>query len=241
MIMSVELSSPGGMNPVETWIKALTQPKDSTYEDIAMDPGASLMKGALWLAGFGFIGGLISGIIRAIFGTSAMQQFSDVFSQYGDMPMDIPVRTGGGFMSVVGGAFGGMFGAVIGALIYVGLVQVIAKMLGGKGNFEKLFYTFAAFAAPLSLITNTVGAIPFVSLCLGFPLAIYGLVLAVMATKASHDLETGQAAIAAIGPGLVLFLLCCCVIIVFGTALTAIMGPAIENIFGNISSNLTYP
>lgn len=239
--MSVEFSSPGGMNPVETWIKALTQPKDSTYEDIAMDPGASVMKGVLWLAGSGFIGGLIAGIFRAIFNTSAMQQFGDLFSQYGDMPMDIPMRTGGGFLSIVGGAFGGMFGSVIVALIYVGLVQLIARMLGGNGTFEKLFYTFAAFMAPLSLVTTTVGAIPFVSLCLGFPLAIYGLVLGVMATKAAHDLETGQAAIASLGPGVVLAILCCCVIIVFGTALTAIMGPVIENVFGNISSNLAYP
>ena len=58
------------LTPVETWIKALTQPREEAYLAIVNDPGASLGKAAVWLAISGFVGGLISGIFSWIFGGS---------------------------------------------------------------------------------------------------------------------------------------------------------------------------
>ena len=238
--MTEEVSTPNAypaMNPVETWIKALTQPRDQAYLSIVNDPGASLGKAVLWLAGFGFVGGLFSGIVNAIFGGSAMRQVGQMFSQYSDLPFNFPAR-GGGFMSVVSSSFGGLFGAVIGALIFVGLVQLVSRALGGTGTFEKLFYGYAAYAAPMLLITGVVGSIPFVNWCLSPLLGIYGIVLGVMANKAAHGYDTGKAVIAVLAPGLVIFLLCCCVIAVFGTALSALLGPSVNNVFGNIQGSL---
>jgi len=206
------------MTPVETWIKALTQPKDEAYRSIVNDPGASLGKAVLWLAGFGFVGGLFSGIEGAIFGSSAMRQFSQMFSQYSDTPFNVPTAAGG-FMSVISNSFGGLFGAIIGALIFVGLVQLASRALGGTGSFEKLFYGYAAYAAPMLLVTGVLGNIPFVGICLGPLLGIYGIVLAVIANKVVHGYDTGKAVIAVLAPGLVVFLLCCCVIFGFSALL----------------------
>jgi hypothetical protein len=114
-------------------------------------------------------------------------------------------------------------------------------MLGGTGSFEKLFYGYAAYAAPMLLVTGLVGAIPFVNFCLSPLLGIYGIVLAVIANKAAHGYDTGKAVIAVLAPGLVIFLLCCCVFFVFGAALSAILGPAVENVFGNLQNNLVIP
>lgn len=232
--MAEELSSPNSYSPMsamETWIKALTQPREQAYLSIANDPGASIGKAILWLAGFGFVGGLITGIANAIFGTSIMRQFSDMYSQYGDMPFN-PPQAAGGFFSIVSGSFGGLFGAVIGALIFVGLVQLASKMLGGTGSFEKLFYASAAYSAPLGLVTSVLSAIPFVNLCLSPLLGIYGLVLSVIANKATHEYDTGKAVIAVLAPGLVVFILCCCVIFAFSALLVPV--------FQEFGSNFTY-
>ena len=228
------------MTAIETWIKALTSPNAAAYQQIVNDPGASMTKGLVWLAGFGFVGGLFNGIVQAIFGVSAMRQFQRAFEQYGDMDIPMPAGgAGGGFLSIVGSAFGGLFGAVIGGLIVVGLVQLVSKMLKGTGTFEKLFYGYAAYAAPLSLVTSLVGAIPFVNFCLGPILGIYGLVLAVVANKATHGYDTGKAVIAVLAPMLLVFLFCCCIIVIFGGAFASLLGPSMEGVFEGIQSSLT--
>jgi len=229
--MTEELSTPNAypaMNPVETWIKALTQPREDAYRSIVNDPGASIGKAVLWLAGFGFVGGLLSGIGAAIFGSSAFQQIDQIFSQYGGMSFDMPA-TRGGFMAIVSNSFGGLFGAVIGGLILVGLVQLVSRMLGGTGSFEKLFYGYAAYAAPMLLVTGLIGSIPFVNFCLSPLLGIYGIVLAVMANKATHGYDTGKAVIAVLAPAFIFFLLCCCVIFGFSALLAPIFGETFNN------------
>ena len=230
--MAEEFSTPNAypaMSPVETWTKALTQPREEAYRSIVNDPGASLGKAVLWLAGFGFVGGLLSGIFNAIFGGAAMRQFNDLLSQYSDMPFNMPAAQGG-FMAIISSSFGGLFGAVIGGLIFVGLVQLVSRMLGGTGTFEKLFYGYAAYAAPLLLVTGLVGAIPIVGFCLSPLLAIYSIVLAVMANKATHTYDTGKAVIAVLAPGFLVFLLCCCVI--FG--LSALLAPVFNETFSSL-------
>ena len=241
--MQEEISSPNAykaLSPVETWIKALTQPNQASYREIVNDPGASIGKAILWLALFGFVGGLFTGIIHAITGSSFMDQISQFTSGYGDIPLNIPVRTGGGFMTIVSSAFGGLFGGIIGALIYAALVQVVAKMLGGTGTFEKLFYGFTAYGAPLGMVTSVLGAIPVVG-CLSFLLGIYGIVLNVVANQAANEYDTGKAVISSLAPALLIFLLCCCVIAVFVIAGGAILGPVVGDVFNNISTTLSVP
>ena len=214
------------LTPVETWIKALTQPREEAYLAIVNDPGASLGKAAVWLAISGFIGGLISGIFSWIFGGS---MYMDQVSQYLDF--DMPMG-GGGFMSVITSPFSGLFGTLIGAFLMTALVHLAARMLGGTGTFEKLFYGFAAYYAPLGLVTTSLSAIPFLG-CLALPLAIYGLVLNVVANKAVHGYDTGKAVIATLAPVLIIFLFCCCIIAIFGMLGGAILGPALDNVFNS--------
>lgn len=233
--MQDEISSPNAystLSPVETWIKALTQPNQGAYREITNDPGASTGKAILWLVLFGFVGGLLTGIIHALGGTSFLDQISQ-FTEYGDIPFQMPVRTGGGFLSIIGSAFSGLFGGVIGALIYAALVQVVARALGGTGTFEKLFYGFAAYGAPLGMVTSVLGAIPFLG-CLSFPFAIYGIVLNVIANQAVNEYDTGKAVLSSLAPGLVFGLLCCCVIVVVGMVGGAMLAP----IFGDMANNL---
>jgi hypothetical protein len=232
--MNDEVPSPNQfspMNPVETWIKALTKPNQEAYREIVNDPGASIGKAVLWLAAAGLLSGLFTGIVNWLFGTSAFSQISQ-FTDY-----DIP-RMAGSFMSVITGAFGGLFGAIIGAFILIGLVHLVSRMLGGTGSFEKLFYSTAAFQAPMSLVTAVVSAIPFVNFCLSPLIGIYGIVLAVIANKATHEYDTGKAVIATLAPVLVIFLFCCCIVVLFGSVFSALLGPTVGDVFNNSWNNL---
>lgn len=214
------------MKPMETFIKAITKPNDQAYREIANDPGASIGKAVLWLGISGLVGGFFTGLFQWIFGSST---FSMV-SEYADV--DIP-EVAGGIGGVFSGAFGGLFGAIIGGFIFVGLVHLVSRMLNGTGSFEKLFYTVAAFQAPLGLITGVLVGIPFLGACISVLVGIYTIVLAVIANKAVHEYDTGKAVIATLAPAVVIFLFCCCVIAVFGT----IFGAAFGDMFGNIMSN----
>jgi len=218
------------MKPLETMIKAVTQPKDEGYRQIVNDPGASLGKAVLWLAVSGFLGGLFTGFVSWIFGTSAF----DMVSQYTDY--DIP-RTSGSFLSVVTNPIGGAIGAIIGAFLLVGLIHLVSKMLGGEGSFEKMFYASAAFTAPLGLVTSVLNAIPFIR-CLTIFVSIYILVLTVIANKVVYGYDTGKAVIASIAPVLVVFLFCCCIVVIFGSLFSAVLGPGIGDVFQNITNNL---
>lgn len=195
------------LSPIQVWTKALTQPNRNSYEEIVNDPGASMGKGILWIAIAGFLGGLISGIFGLIFKANMFSQIGDFFGDYGYAFQ----RTTGGFLSVIGSTFGGMIGGVIGALIITGIVQLVARAMGGTGDFDKLFYAYAAVQAPLGLVTSVLGAIPFLG-CIAPLFSIYGLVLMVIANQAVHDYDMGKAIISTLAPVLIIFLLCCCVI-----------------------------
>lgn len=204
-------------SPIQVWTKAITKPNRTSYEEIVNDPSASLGKGILWLAIAGFLGGLISGIFGLIFKSNMFTQFSQYLGDYGT----VFERSSGGFLSVISSTFGGMIGGVIGALILTGIVQLVARALGGTGSFDQLFYSYAAFQAPLGLATSVLGAIPLIG-CISPILGIYGLVLMVIATQAAHNLDTGKAAIASLAPLIIVFILCCCVFVLIGGITSAI-------------------
>ena len=215
------------MSPVQIWIKAITSPKEETYKEIIHAPNASLGSAVLWLAAAGFLGGLLQGLVGMVTKTNVWTQFSQ-FSQYTDYNFAYAPRTG--FISVIGGAFGGLFGILIGTFIVTGLVQLVAKMLGGTGTFADLFYGFAAYQAPMRLVTLALGAIPFVGACLGIPLAIYGLVLNVIANKAANEYDTGKAVISSLAPWLLIFLVCACVLVIASLILVPVAGDVFQNL-----------
>lgn len=187
----------------QIWIDAVTKPNVENYRQIVNDPKASLGTALLWLAGVGFLGSLISGLMGMIFGSSA------AYMQYLGSDYAAPAT----FFGVIGGAFASIFFTPIGALIGVGLIQLVAKALGGTGDFEKFFYAFAAYWVPISLVNAVIGSIPVVG-CLSVFVGIYGLVLMVFANEAAHEYETWKAVVSSIAvPLLLLIVLFACIFI----------------------------
>jgi hypothetical protein len=208
--------SPKGLAWYQTWLKALA-PSVQAYEVIAADPDASVGKACLWVF-------LSSGIMMPFFAWSVGLRGGGAPGESMIAGVDRATVVCVCSVSIASGVVG-----VLGLLLMSGLSHGIASaLLGGTGTFVKLTYAFAAYVAPLTIIGAVISVIPFVNY-LNFLVAIYGIVLSMMAVKAVHRLDWGRAfAFVANWAGLL-----CCVAVVATTVLT-LLGPWIGAMWSDI-------
>jgi len=229
------------MSLVETWMAAITKPREETFAQIAAQPSASVAKAFLWVFIASLLTSFSSLIAQAVgFGRGMGGGWEQFLPP--ELARELPVEAmpSIGFGTIICGAPVGAIFAVLGFAVFVALTQWVAKLFGGTGTFEKLAYTFSMITVPVSVISavlSLVGIIPFIGILtglIGFGLGIYVLVLEVQAIKAVNRLDTLKAAGALLLPGLVFFLfICCCIIIGL-----AAMGPMIGDVFDSINQSL---
>ena len=221
----------GGPTPVmQTWIKALTKPSEQTFVEIASSPNAKATTAYLWV----FVASLVQIFLTSLVQSRMMGTYMEQLglgSGFGDR----------GVASVLTGAIcGAPIGAAITTLFFaigVFIVQWIAKMFGGRGTSDQLAYSMAAVSAPYSIIAGLVtllAAIPYVGYCFSAILAIAGIyvfVLNVMAVKGVNQISWGAAIGSLIIPGLVIGVLCACLV----GGLFALLLPAIREAAPNLA------
>ncbi|MGB2842171.1 MAG: Yip1 family protein [Halobacteriota archaeon] len=103
----------------------------------------------------------------------------------------------------------------IGWVVIAGVLHVVAKILGGKGVFTEMLVLmgFAAlpnvFQAPIGLVVILYGGLAgaFISLGLSGILAIWILILNVLAIREAHKFSTGRAIATLVLPFVVLIVL----------------------------------
>lgn len=229
--MSQEFGTPSPPPPApslpwnEVWISALTQPSVATFEGFLRDPNATSRRAYIWTLVNALIGYAISFVLSALLG-----------GVFGTGTLEGPGAAGamGSLLTAL------ICGAPIVALLSVlmlmisaGITQLIARALGGTGTYSELVYAFAAFAAPLTLITSVLSPIPFINL-LNIPLGIYGIVLNVIAVKAVNKFGWGQAIASSVLILIAILVLVACVVI----GILLLLGPVIGNVFSNIVENI---
>lgn len=184
------LSSAQPLSTIETWQLALTRPNQEAYQAISEDPSASLGKAIGWIALSSGVAYLIGALAQLFFIQlfpleSFMQGADEVFGG------TLFTQTSSTFILVCGLPFSVLM-SVFGAFFLTGVIHFIATALGGSGSFARLFYVFAAISAPVSILSAGLGLIPIVN-CLTVPLALYVLVLNILATKVVHKVSWGTA------------------------------------------------
>jgi len=228
------------MSLVETWIAAVTKPNEGTFAQIVAQPGATAGKAFLWVFLASLLTSFASLIVQAVGMGSQMEMVREFLPP--EIARELPVGAAPsvGFGTAICGAPVGAIFTVIGFAIGVALIQWVAKLFGGTGSFDKLAYAFSAITVPVSVVSAVlalIGIIPIIGILTGlisFGVAIYAIVLQVLAVKAVNGLDTGKAVGAVLLPGLVFFLfICCCVI---GGLM--LMGPAIGEVFDSINQSL---
>lgn len=212
----IEMMNDGtGLTWSETWIKALTQPTVEAYEEIANDPGASSNKAYIWF-------GLSSAVSFFVSIATSL-----LFGNFGEDAV------GGMFFALICGVIILPFISILMFAIMTGISQAIAGMLGGTGSFAKLIYTYAAYSAPLTLISTGLSVVPLLGL-LAIPLGFYGLFLNVLAVKAVNQFSWGKA----VASSFIIFAIVLVSASIFVIVILALLGPAIGDVFSGILSDI---
>lgn len=225
------LPPPSGVSEwVRVWRDAITKPSDLTFARLAQSPNAKSTTAFLWV----FLGALINALlVLPVQGVMMDQMIKNMGLEGQGFP-----SAGGGLMTVICGAPIGAVISVVFFAILVGIVQLLARMFGGRGTFDQLAYAIAAIVTPFYLVSGVLGllsAIPFAGWCfglLGFAAAIYVLVLEVMAVKGVNQFGWGQAIGSLLLPVLAI---ACCLSIAIG-ALLSVVSPQLMEIFNSITT-----
>ena len=214
---------------LQTWTKALTKPNEQTFVEIASSPKAKATTAYLWV----FVAGLIQFFLTSLVQS---QMLGTYMEQLGVGSGDFASQ---GFASIALTAIcGAPIAAALSTLFFaigVFIVQWIAKMFGGRGTADQLAYAMASITAPYAIVAGLLAllaAIPYVGFCFTAILTIAGIyifVLNVMAVKGVNQISWGAAIGSLIIPGLVIGLLCACLVGVSMAALIPLIQQSAPN------------
>ena len=217
----------------QTWMTALTKPNEQTYAELAASPDANANKAYLWVFLAALVNFFFAALVQGAVMRNTFQQFGEGFESFGS-------GFGGGFIAALCGAPVSAALSVLFFAITVAVVQWIAKMFGGRGNYNQLAYAFGAIIAPYVLISSVLtllSAIPYVGLCFsGIALiaGIYILVLEIMAVKGINQIGWGAAIGSLLIPVFAIMFLCGCLVV----GVLTLLGPVIGDVFDSINQSL---
>ncbi len=213
----------------QTWMTALTKPNEQTYADLAASPEAKASKAYLWVFVTSFATYVAAMIVQLISGavfagqTEGLMEAMSVFA----VVLICAAPIGAGL-------------SVLGLMISTAIIQWIAGMFGGTGDYNRMVYVLGAIAAPLSLVSAVItlfSVIPFIGILfglVGIAVVIYAVALNIMAVKGVNQFGWGQAAGSVLIPGFVIVFLFACLVI--GGLM--LLGPAIGDVFSEINQGL---
>ena len=200
----------------QTWLKASTSPSDATFADLRQKPDANVTAAVIWMAIYGVIAA-IAGLVSAFVFAGTMQgALPSVLQQLNLSPEEMAqveqaLRFLPGNMMAGAGlaSLGNIIWVPVWFLIGVGIYHLLAKLLGGTGEYGRFAYLSAAFSAPLGIVTTLLSLVPLVS-CVTPLIGIYSLVLSYFAIKAEHQLSSGRAIMVILIPLFVVLILMGC-------------------------------
>jgi hypothetical protein len=218
----------GAAEWVSVWRDALTRPSEQTFARIALSPNAKLTTALLWV----FLGSLVNFLLASLVQGRLMSQMMQN-SDFGGQAF--PAAGGGLMTSICGAPIAAIISVVLFAAV-TGVVQLLAKMFGGRGTYDQLAYAIAAIVTPFYFVSGLLtllSAIPFAGWCfgiIGLLAAIYVLVLEVMAVKGVNQFGWGQAIGSLLLP--VVALACCISVVVAG--LLSVLAPQFMDTINSI-------
>ena len=184
----------GGM--IQTWIDVLTHPGEEIFETEGAKDQAKLSTAVIWI--------IISTVIVALLGFLRRQlvfggtDFGALLEQ-ANLPPEATEQLSAMFESglLSGLANGAGLASVVITpivfLIFVGIYHLIARVLGGQGEYGKYAFLIASFQAPIAVLVSVLSFVPWIGSCFGAFISIYGLVLAFFATKVNYQFSAGKA------------------------------------------------
>lgn len=192
----------------EAWMKAITEPRVASFQELLDDPAASASRGLTWVGIVSLVYGLILMLVTTLIGLPFL-------SDYGNFNL------GSSLLYVVCGVPFIAVTMVLGVMLSAAIMNLIARALGGEGNYSKLVYLVSAFSTPLLLITGVIAYIPIVNWASTL-ISFYMIALYVLAIMTVYKFSTGKAILTYFIPTIVACVITACII--------AFMLPAFMNI-----------
>lgn len=208
-------------------VRLITQPREEVYREEAAQPYANLGAVVFWAAAAAIISAILSWISWSMFRTAGgLAALADMPGLPPDMAGNLEEMMNQSFMrpTSFGGVLGSLIGTLVGFFIGVGLLYLVARLLGGQGDFTRYAYLLASIYGPIAIVGALLGLVPVLGGCVALLLSIYQIYLAIIATQAGMNLTTGRAAIVVLLPVILALLLVFCVVGLGLAALAAMMG-----------------
>ena len=176
------------------------EPGAETFRSILTEPNTTTGRASLWILLSAFVTSILSAIIGLMVETTSRNTV----------------------LTVICGLIAAPIFAVLGLYIATAIYHGVSRLFGSSGNFNQLFFCFAAIQAPETILglvvylffpflfsavsSGRAAAIGIPTLCLaGFGLlfGLYSLVLFVMAVAGAENLTTGRAILTVLLPTVV--------------------------------------
>ena len=211
----------------QTWVRVLTNPNEATFAAERQKPTATLTTALIWMAIAGLVAGVL-GLLQSMMLAGAAQGAIPQLLDQANLPPEaraqvLPLLNSGMFGGLGAGSLASIITVPISFLIGVAILWLVAKLLGGIGEYGRYAYLNATFPAPLTIVSSILGLIPFVGGCIAFVLYIYQFVLTYYATKVEHQLSSGRAIIVVLIPLILVALLIACFMFFIVGAVAALM------------------
>jgi hypothetical protein len=154
----------------QIWLAAVARPTTAAYQELVNGGTIRLTVAFLWILGSGLISGLI---------LSAGALFRESETAFGaDLALAIPIFA---------------FLHTLACVVFAGCVHGVARLLRGRGGYQKLVNVCAAFNAPLALLAGLFALVPR-NLFLMLGVYLYWLLLYSLATQVVYGLSWRKAA-----------------------------------------------
>lgn len=205
---------------IATWRRVLTQPGEPVFLEEKNSPNATLQTALIWMVIAGVVAGIF-GLLATAVGASSM---SAMLSQAG-LPPEVEAQMGPMIGAMTGGA--GLAAIITVPLFFlIGsfIFHLLAKAMGGQGEYSKLAYLMSTYQAPLTVASSVLAIIPVLGGCVAFLIAIYSYVESYFAVKANYGLSSGKAMAVVLIPLAVIILLAICFAVVAIGSLAALSG-----------------
>jgi hypothetical protein len=218
-------ASPSGPRPFgempSLWLKVLEMDEAFFAQEAPRASGTNTLISVLIITGVAIIAAVISTLI----GSSLQAAFLP--PEYRESAL---VGAGAG---VTGALCGGLFGGLIGFYLGNGFIYLVARILGGSGDYGTHTYLVSLFIVPIGIVTGALSIIPCVGPLVALVISIYGIVLNVRAVKVTHNLTTGKSVVAVLSPAILGILLACIVILML-----TLIGGAVGGVFEELMYEL---
>lgn len=173
----------------QVWLQAVTRPSLTTYQQLILPKDATRERAYKWMA---VVGLLSYGVLLLAPTVDYATIVTDTGSLFG-VPNSLSLLLCAPFIVV---------STVLSLALAVVVTHILARILGGKGEFAKLVFAMGAFFAPLTLVNTVFSVIPYLYL-LTYLLLFYQAALGAIAANAVYEFGWGKAIIA-VSPAILL-------------------------------------